>query len=439
MPTVDESATEPHQQPLAADAVLDTRPVVRFGDRERESSADDFANEAPLVSELTVDTSEPGGSGARRQRSPSSDATVLMDRPGADMTQLVRERDIDLPRRPGVLGDVRYVFTALLGVAETRKQLKRLEAKLEVEREAREGLVRVMARELLSDPDAGMEAVQEARVRLGAIEEARARHAAGAVSAAAELAALEEDRQVERMGIDVEIVRMEDALVALDRELAPLERAAGKHRKRMNEVAATARQLEARSARLEQRVAAAPGQSQGKLQNELAAARAEREVALHTVPAIEAELRELAPRIEAVQARQAEYEAEQAAAQAREQAMEKQCAERMAETEARKVAAERALEASEHEVRAVLDGLGERLWLERSQGQDTALARSPRAAPRIAAIDRCDSAIAGLERQILEHNDRLRRIDRGALVRGAAVLVGLGAAVSALVWLALRL
>jgi hypothetical protein len=126
VPAVDEAATEPHQQPQAARSALDTGPVGRFGAGERESSADDFASEAPLVTELTVDTSGPGGPGARRQRSPSSDATVLMDRPSADMTQVIRERDSDLPRRPGVVGDVRYVFTALLGVAETRKQLKRL-------------------------------------------------------------------------------------------------------------------------------------------------------------------------------------------------------------------------------------------------------------------------------------------------------------------------
>lgn len=445
---VEEAATEPHLQPDARDTVLGLGPAVRPGTSGRESSADDFAQESPLVTDLGADASGPvvmrdaeveAEGGGRRRRSSVNDATVLMDRPGADMTQLIRDRDIDLPRRHGLRGDVRYVFTVLFGVAETRRQLKTLEAKLEVEREAREGLVRVMARELVSDPDAGAEAVREARVRLGEIEEARARHAAEAVSATAELAALDEDRQVERMGIDVEVVRIEEAITALDRELAPLEQAAGKHRKRRHELEATARQLEARIARLEQRAAAASGEAAGKLATELATARAEREAALQGVPVIDGEIRELEPRIEALQARQAEREAELAAAQAREQAMEQQSAARLAETEARKVAAERALEASEHEVRAVLGALGERLWLERSQGQDTGLARSPQAASRIAAIDRCDSAIAGLERQILEHNQRLRRIDRGALIRGSAVLAGMIAAVSALVWLALQL
>lgn len=445
---VEEAATEPHQQPGARDTVLGLGPVVRPGTSGRESSADDFAQDAPLVTELGADASGPvvmsdavveGEGGGRRRRSSINDATVLMDRPGADMTQLIRERDIDLPRRHGLRGDLRYVFTVLFGVAETRRQLKTLEAKLEVEREAREGLVRVMARELVSDPDAGAEAVREARVRLGEIEEARARHAAEAVSATAELAALDEDRQVERMGIDVEVVRIEEAITALDRELAPLEQAVGKHRKRRHELEATARQLEARIARLEQRAAAAAGEAAGKLTAELGTARAEREAALQAVPVIDGEIGALEPRIEALQARQAEREAELAAAQAREQAMEQQSAARLAETEARKVAAERALEASEHEVREVLGALGERLWLERSQGQDTGLVRSPQAASRIAAIDRCDSAIAGLERQILEHNQRLRRIDRGALVRGSAVLAGMVAALSALVWLALQL
>jgi hypothetical protein len=447
-PAVEEAATEPHEQPVVVDAALDTRPVERTGAHGRESSADDFAQDAPPVTALTGEVSGPvvtsGGVVTSEQdepgrRSSSNDATVLMDRPGADMTQLVRERDGDLPRRHGVIGDVRYVFTVLLGVAQTRNQLKKLEAKLEVEREAREGLVRVMARELLSDPDAGAEAVREARVRLGEIEEARARHAAGAVSATAEIGAIDEDRQVERMAIDVEIVRIQEAIAALDRELGSLDQAVARHRKRRDERAATARQLEARIARLEQRIATASGEAAGKLQAELATARAEREAALQAVPVIEGEIRELEPRMDALQARQAEHEAALAAAQAREQAMEQQCAARLAEAEARKVAAEGALAASEDEVHAVLAGLGERVWLERSQGQDVALERSPRAAARIAAIDRCDSAIAGLERQLLEHKERLRRIDRGALVRGGAVLTGMGAAVGALVWLALRL
>jgi hypothetical protein len=135
-----------------------------------------------------------------------------------------------------------------------------------------------------------------------------------------------------------------------------------------------------------------------------------------------------------LQTRQAEREAALTAAQDRARAIEEQSARRLAAARTRKEASERALAATADEVRELVASLGERLCQERMQRPEIATI-----SPRMAMIDGCDSSMAELERQILERSERLRRIDRGAVARGGALVLGLSAAASALVWLALRL
>ena len=106
----------------------------------------------------------------------------------------------------------------------------------------------------------------------------------------------------------------------------------------------------------------------------------------------------------------------------------------MTAAQARKEAAERALAATADEVLELVAGLGDRLCLERPESATP----SPGMA-RMAMIDGCDSAMADFDRQILERTERLKRIAKAAVARGALLALGLSAAMAALIWLGLRL
>jgi hypothetical protein len=414
--------------PVRAEDAPEAAVAERAGrpDWERRDSFDDFAQEGPPVSELSDDRTVP------TVRSGSGDPTVLMDKPGPDLTQVVRQREGDLPRRQGVLGDLRYLFTALIGVVKARKQIRDLREKLEVEREARKGLVRLMARELLDSRAVDVEAVREARALLDEVETERARHAAEVVATTAEIAALEEDGEAESLAADAEIGRIAGAIAELDQEIEELEHVvAGLHRQ-LNATRVETRRLERRIARLDKRLDSDSAEEVAKIQAELAAVRAMHETALAAQPRMEAELQALLPRIEALQARQTEREVELAAAQERVQAIEEQSAQRVTAAQARKEAAARALAATADEVLELVGGLGDRLCLERPESPAPGMAR-------MAMIDACDSATADFERQILERTERLRRIDKAAIARGALLAVALSAAMAALIWLGLRL
>jgi hypothetical protein len=395
---------------------------------KRGDSFDDLAQEGPPVSELSDDRTVP------TVRSGSGDPTALMDRPGPDLTQVVRQREGDLPRRQGVLGDLRYLFTALAGLVKTRKQLGDLRERLEVEREARKGLVPLMARELLDSRAVEIEAVREARALLDEVETERARHAADVVATTAQIAALEEDGEAESLAADAEIGRIAGAIADMDQEIDELEQVVAGHHRLLNQKRLESRRLERRIARLDKRLDSDSAEEVAKVQAELAAIRALHETALAAHPRIQAEIHALLPRIEALQARQAERETELAAAQERVQEVEARCAQRLTAAQARKEAAERALTAMADEVRELVAGLGEWLCLERPE--------SPMGSPamaRMAMIDGCESAMADFDRQILERSERLRRIDKAAVARGALLAIGLGAVMAALIWLGLRL
>jgi predicted nucleic acid-binding Zn-ribbon protein len=426
----------PVTTPVTTDVVMDVSgPVAAAApaagqnlEEKRGDSFDDFAQEGPPVSELaddrTVPTARPG----------NADPTMLMDRPGPDRTQLVREREGDLPRRQGVLGDLRYLFTAIVGVVKTRKQLRDLREKLEVEREARKGLVRLMARELLDSRAVDVDAVREARALLDEVETERARHATDVVAATSVIAALEEDGEAESLAADAEIGRIAGAIADLDQEIEELEHVVAGHHRHLNQKRVEGRRLERRIARLDKRLDSDSAEEVAKIQSELVAVRAMHETALAAQPRIAAEIQTLLPRIEALQARQAGREAELPAAQERVQAIEEQYAQRSTAAQARKDAAERALAATADEVRELVAGLGERLCLERPERAEA----SPGMA-RMAMVDGCDSAMADIDRQILERSERLRRIDRAAVARGGLLALGLGAVMAALIWLGLML
>jgi chromosome segregation ATPase len=395
---------------------------------ERGDSLHDFEQEASPVSPLPDDRTVPTPQPVR------GDPTALMHEPRPDLTQVVRQRDGDLPRRQGMFGDLRYFLTAVLGLVKSRNQLRHLRQKLEVEREARTGLVRLMARELLGSREVDVEAVREARALLDEVEAERARHAADVVATSSEIAALEEDGDAESLAADAEIGRIAGAITELDQEIDALERVVAEHHRQLNDRQVEGRRLEKRIARLHKQLDSDSAEEVARVQAELAGIQMLHETALAAQPRIVDEIQSLLPRIAALRARQAEREVELAAAQERVQVIDEQAAQRVSAAQARKAAAERALVATADEVREIVGGLGERLYLERPERPMGAAAM-----PRMAMIDGCDSAVADIERQILERTERLQRIDRAAVARGALLAIGLSAAMAALIWLGLRL
>ncbi|WP_428264042.1 hypothetical protein [Haliangium sp.] len=388
----------------------------------RLGSEDDFATEAPPLSHAL---------GSLRAGSAERDATMLMDAQGPDMTQVLRWRGVaSLPQRPGILGDLRYVFTAVRGMAATRRRLADIRGRLETQREARARLVLALARAAVADAAVTAEVVVETRARVAEIEAARDRHALDGAAARAVLADLIEAQETAELAAAAEIAQIEEEVAEVQATLVPFEVAEEDLRRHARAVQATVKRQDRRIRGLEKKLAQSNPEQAGALQAELAAARAEREGEVQKTPQIEAARDELAPQMDELRVRLNELDSELAAAEERAKAAAAG-GDEVAEARARCEQAEEAGQRAIVEIRERLAGLGEELCLSRPENASLA--------PHLAAIDRCDSSIGALERNTIEGRHVLQAIDRGAVLRGSLLLAALALALAALGWLALGL
>lgn len=333
-----------------------------------------------------------------------------------------------LPRKRGLGGDIRYVWTAFFGVARSRRELAKVEAQLTTQRAKRKKRLIELAARVLADDDQKLPGVAEARERLAEIEEERARQAGQAAAAETEATAARRDHENDTKRLNGDIATMETEIAELDKKMIPLEREAQAARKRATELKTTLDRIASKIASTEASlVKVKDGRTdRAGVEAELATLRADRVAVQRDEPAIAAEIDALMPRIAELESRRAAARDRLESTRTELTASAEHLVERLGVVGAHQKVIDRALAGSQAARDRALAELGERLGLDRprSLGRD------------LADLDAIDVDIAGDERRVMELHEVLGSIDKGALARGIAVLATAFLAAAALtLWL----
>jgi predicted nucleic acid-binding Zn-ribbon protein len=334
-------------------------------------------------------------------------------------------RDVPtLPRRPGFVGDLRYVFTVAIGTARIRRELASLEPSINNERTRRGDALIELAAAAIGDDDVTHAGVVAARDDLSTIEERRALHAGATAAADEEIATARREHADDDRRRSTELAALDAELASTSERLAPLERELAAARRRAADLKTRLADLDTRIAATEIRAANRVGRPDAAaVAAELAALKSERVAAASAEPAIADELDNLTPRVAGLQATRADTEAAIARARAAQADAKRRIDEILAALLARKVVEDRAVADGESERRRALETLGEQLHADRPEELRFELA----------AIDERDLSLAQKQRRSMELRELLSSIDRAALGRGlfvtAVALISILAAV----------
>jgi len=415
------SAPPPPPPPAARPAtppveVNDTVPTPRQ-DITIDSSTDD-------KQDITIDSSA-GGDRDDKTVLQSSDAVSFINANEQKVGHL-RKRPT-LRRKRGPVGDVRYVFTALFGVAGARRELAEVNTKLDLERDGRDDRLLDAIRTMIADPDVDLPLIDKARESLTVIEEERSRKAGAAANAEAELESLVRARATEREEQLGTIKQREDEGKQISEKLAPLERQAAAVRKKADTLQASLRKLDdAMAAKKSSLVTVkGPKADPAAVEADIASLRAERADIANEEPVLAAQLDELEPKIASLKVAGKDARAEIERINEAETEAKLRTEEKLAAVRARKAVEDRAVSEANRTRDDALRLLGEQLCIDRPEV----------AVKRLGAIDQHDIEIATLERQAVELQELVGGVDRAKLARGIGLmLLALGAFV-ALAWL----
>ena len=331
-----------------------------------------------------------------------------------------------LPRRRGILGDILYVHTAVFGVAGSRRELAAVEKKLAVEKTERDRRLVDLARQALADGELESRTLHGGRDQLLELEEKRSRRAGAIAAVDEEIAALEREREEERVGSRRTLDGLKREIRAIDEKLEPLERKAQAARRKATRLRSTLAELDKR---IEREEASLPGEAArdrgGEVEAHIASMRAEREEFAREEPVIAAELDDLEPAIASLTSARADAQDKSAKLEAAEQAAVVRTAEKLTAARARKAVEERAKGELSRDQEDALRGLGERLNVERPLDL----------LPRLKPIEQHEVAIATLERRRVELGELVAGVDRWAFARGLLwIALTLGALALAILW-----
>jgi hypothetical protein len=322
-------------------------------------------------------------------------------------------RDVPtLPRRPGFVGDLRYVLTVAVGTTRIRRELASLEPSIADERARRGDALVDLAAAAIGDDDVAHAAVVAARDDLAGIEERRALHAGATAAVDEEMAAVRRHHAEDDRRRDRELADLDAERATTTERLAPLDRELAAARRRAAELKTTLADLDARIAAAEVRTVNRAGKPDAAAAaTDLAALKSERVAAASAEPAIADDLDSLTPRVAGLEATRSDADAAIARARAAQAESRRRTDEILAALSARKVVEDRAVADGESERRRALEALGEQLYADRPEELRFELA----------AIDERDLSLAQKQRRAMELRELLSSIDRGALGRGLFV------------------
>jgi len=330
-----------------------------------------------------------------------------------------------LPRRPGLVGDMLYVWTSMFGVARARRELSSVERKLGEKKERRHEQVIELARTALADADMASPTLEHAREVWVAREEKRS-HTAGAIAAAdEEIGNFERSRTESQSEYEKEAAVLRRDIENMEEKLEPLGRRVHAARRKAKRFQDDLAELDRRIRVKEVALAHADDRStEADIEAELAGLRAEREGLADDEPAIAADIDELEPLIANLiasrgSARERTAELEQLIVEVGERADEQ-----IAAVRAQRIVNQRLQRDLERDQLKDLRQLGERLGVERTGGVATLLF----------PIEDTELACATLQRRQHELSELVKGVDRGALVRGWALWTVIGLALGAALW-----
>ncbi len=330
-----------------------------------------------------------------------------------------------LPRKRGWFGDVKYVFTALFGVASARRELAEVGRKLDRERAERSEALASMSSALLDDKTCVLPVVVDTRKQLEAIRLRRRQPAAAVTSAAAEIDALEEERSRAKTIAADATAELEAEFSDLRGRLAPLERDGSRVRKKATDLQVAITDVDEKIAN--QSAAAASARDRASAEAALAANRAERSRLVAREPVLAAEMDDFEPKIANLTADRAAVEDKISGLRQGEAEAVVRSREKIEAIRAGMAVEERTLVDADDEAAQLLLDLGESL------GGD----RPPQLADELAPIDEFDLFIATLERRAIELREIVDGVSRAAVARGVGVIVVVLALVGAALWVVL--
>ncbi len=367
---------------------------------------------------------------ANRSSARDDDATVLQSGPSPIVAGTPLREPSRLPRQAGLLGDVRYVFTSLLGGARARREHAALREQIDAERAQRSKRVLALARRIIADTNVELRTVRVARESLTDIAEAQSQRVGGVAGADAELQNLERSRSEQAEQNIASIRTLETGLEEVAKRLEPLERRAAKARAKAAKLGDSISEIDRQIAREEASLVAVKGprNDPASVEARLAALRADGDALRREQPAISAELDEVEPIIAGLTATRDETRAKIEAQTTEEREAQVRSDEMIAAVRARRAVEQRAVREVERDRDAALLALGEQLCVD----------RPPQLTGDLASIDEHEVTIATLERRAIELLELVESIDKAAVIRGGLVLAAAALGLAAVAWLLLR-
>ncbi len=360
------------------------------------------------------------------------DATTIDPPSGGVRRAGVLRAGAALRRKRGLAGDMRYVFTALLGVRQARRELGELEGRQKTRQEARRRHLVTLGRTAISGDGVHHPSLGKSRDEMQAVEDDRSRHAGAVASADAELERLTRERDARAKQHVADIAALDAELVELDKTLEPLTKDAASVKRRASGLRDSVQRIEVQIAQTEASLVSVKNQKQERaaIEAEIATLKADRQAIQKDEPKIAAELDSLDPRIASLEAARTEAQRKRAEAIEREAADVRRTSDmRDAIGAKRKVVDSAATEAATARDRVLFE-LGDRLYVDRPATL-TAL---------LAPIDTIDLELGDTDRRIMELREIISNVDRAKVARGAAVIVLALAAIGLLaLWFALSL
>jgi hypothetical protein len=284
---------------------------------------------------------------AANTEEPRADATEIQAPSGAVPERTISSgrlrRHAALRRQRGVVGDVRYVFTAVRGVRSARRELAQLEHKQGVRQASRRRHLLTLGRTAIGTDAFEHTALVIARDALATVEDERSKHAGAVAASDTELERVRRDREAKRKEHAERIATCDAELARLAKQLEPLDKEAVGVRRRADELRAALTRIDRQISDTEASlVSVKTDRDPASIKADLATFRADRAAVQRDEPRIAAELDSLNPRIAAVEAASAEAQKQRRELEEAEERDRKRTAELLEAIGAKRKVVERA-------------------------------------------------------------------------------------------------
>jgi hypothetical protein len=344
-----------------------------------------------------------------------------------------------LRRRPGIIGDLRYVATVVLGLRSAARELAELEGQQAKRQQSRRhhqvalGRTAVALAEARGPADANEHpALGPAREQLAKIDDERSQHAARIIAADAELSRIRSERDATAARHIADLTALDAQLAAFTDQLEPLHKQAIQVRRRGVNLHEAVVRIDAKLVAAELSLTSGGDKiDPAAVQVEIATLKAERKAIQSDEPAIAGELDALNPQIAGIEAARQDAVRRRAELVGAEREDQLRVDELMVAIGAQRKVVDRAAAATDVARDRVLFQLGERLCVDRPDGL----------APQLAPIDEIDVELGVADRRIMELRELQASVDHRKVARGVAylavVVVVIGALASFIVdrWL----